>query len=137
MRKVFADTLYWIAVTKPRDEWHDASLAARKRLGEVILVTTDDVLVEFLTALRKGPVLREKAVQVVRAILGNPNVKVIPHSRKSFLEGLDLYAQRQDKEYSLTDCISMNVMKSESIQESLTNDDHFEQEGFRVLIEKP
>jgi predicted nucleic acid-binding protein len=115
----------------------NASLAARKRLGEVILVTTDDVLVEFLTALRKGPVLREKAVQVVRAILGNPNVKVIPHSRKSFLEGLDLYAQRQDKEYSLTDCISMNVMKSESIQESLTNDDHFEQEGFRVLIEKP
>jgi len=137
MRKVFADTLYWIAVTKPHDEWHDISLAAKKRLGEVILVTTDDVLVEFLAALRKGPILREKAVQAVRAILGNPNVKVLPHSRKSFLEGLELYAQRQDKEYSLTDCISMNVMKSESAQECLTNDDHFQQEGFRVLIKKP
>ena len=38
------------------------------------------------------------------------------------------------KEYSLTDCISMNVMKTESINEILTNDHHFDQEGYDVLI---
>ncbi|MCX5682956.1 MAG: PIN domain-containing protein, partial [Planctomycetota bacterium] len=102
----------------------------------VILVTTDDVLVEFHTALREGPTLREKAAQVVRAILKNPNVRVMPQTRKSFLDGLDRYSRRQDKSYSLTDCISMNVMESESIQEILTNDHHFEQEGFHVLIQK-
>ena len=137
MRKVFADTSYWVAVTRPRDEWQDAALASKKGLGEIILVTTDDVLVEFLTALREGQVLREKAVQAVRAILKNPNVQVIPQTRKSFLSGLDRFARRGDKAYSLTDCISMNAMESESIQEILTNDHHFEQEGFVVLIKKP
>jgi len=137
MRKVFADTLYWIAVTKPRDEWHDAALAAKNRLGDVILVTTDNVLIEVLAALgNQGSVLRDKAVQMVRGILKSPNVQVIAQGRKSFLDGLDRYARRQDKSYSLTDCISMNVMESESIQEILTNDHHFEQEEFRVLIQK-
>jgi predicted nucleic acid-binding protein len=41
-----------------------------------------------------------------------------------------------NKEYSLTDCISINAMKSESIEEILTNDHHFGQEGFRVLIKR-
>jgi len=137
MRKVFADTLYWIVVTKPRDEWHDAALAAKNRLGDVILVTTDNVLIEVLAALgNQGSVLRDKAVQMVRGILKSPNVQVIAQGRKSFLDGLDRYARRQDKSYSLTDCISMNVMESESIQEILTNDHHFEQEEFRVLIQK-
>jgi predicted nucleic acid-binding protein len=52
----------------------------------------------------------------------------------SFLGGLKFYELRGDKEYSLIDCISMNAMKSESIDEILTNDHHFEQESFALLI---
>ena len=73
---------------------------------------------------------------MVRAILSNPNVKVVPQSRDSFLRGLELYEQRGDKEYSLTDCISMNAMRSEAITDALTNDRHFEQEGFTILMKK-
>ena len=73
---------------------------------------------------------------MVKKILDNPNVKVIPQSRDSFLRGLNRYGERQDKEYSLPDCISMNAMESMSISEVLTNDHHFEQEGFVVLIRK-
>jgi predicted nucleic acid-binding protein len=73
---------------------------------------------------------------MVRAILGDPNVRVVPQSRDSFLKGLERYANRQDKTYSLTDCVSMNVMQGESIAEILTNDHHFEQEGFVVLVKK-
>ena len=101
----------------------------------MLLLTTDEVLTEFLTALSKGGEnLRRQAARMVRAILANPNVKVLPQSRDSFLRGVDLYEQRLDKEYSLTDCISMNAMKSESVAEVLTNDQHFRQEGFEVLI---
>ena len=32
-----------------------------------------------------------------------------------FLGGMQLYEQRPDKEYSLTDCISMNAMRRESV----------------------
>ena len=73
---------------------------------------------------------------VLRAILENPNVKVISQTRDSFLKGLTFYENRSDKEYSLTDCISMNVMKAELLGEVLTNDRHFEQEGFTVSIKK-
>jgi len=45
-----------------------------------------------------------------------------------------LYEQRPDKEYSLTDCISMQVMKAMGITEVLTHDRHFVQEGFIILF---
>jgi predicted nucleic acid-binding protein len=59
---------------------------------------------------------------------------VVPQSRESFLRALGRYEERRDKQYSLTDCVSMNVMDSEGILTVLTNDHHFEQEGFVVLI---
>ena len=48
--------------------------------------------------------------------------------------GLALYAARPDKGYSLTDCISMATMRKKGLTEVLTNDRHFEQEGFRALF---
>jgi predicted nucleic acid-binding protein len=94
------------------------------------------VLTEFLAALSRSAHMRKQAAKMVRAILENPNVKVIPQTRESFLKGLTFYENRSDKEYSMTDCISMNVMRAESLVEVLTNDRHFEQEGFAFLIKK-
>jgi predicted nucleic acid-binding protein len=48
---------------------------------------------------------------------------------------LTLYERRPDKQYSLVDCISMNVMRQRNVQEILTNDRHFSQEGFVRLLE--
>jgi predicted nucleic acid-binding protein len=137
MKKVFADSSYWIAIVRPKDQWLESAGHARKSLGDAILVTTDEVLTEFLTSLGcGGPSLRRAAAKMVRAILDNANVRVIQQTRDGLLKGVTLYEGREDKEYSLTDCISMNVMESDSIAEVLTNDHHFEQEGFTVLIKK-
>ena len=65
----------------------------------------------------------------------NPRLQVIPQNRESFLQGFELYRHRPDKEYSLTDCISMTVMQRLKIGEVLTHDNHFKQEGFRILFE--
>lgn len=135
MRTVFADTLYWIAIIRPKDQWGEPARRARSSLGNVRLLTTDEVLAEFLAALSAGGEnLRRQAARMVRAILDDPNVKVLPQSRDSFLRGVELYEQRLDKAYSLTDCISMNAMRSESVSQVLTNDHNFRQEGFDVLI---
>lgn len=135
MKTVFADTLYWVAIFKPDDPWTKPAKEAKASLGNVLLLTTDEVLTEFLTTLSKGgKSLRSTAVKAVRAILDSPNIRVLPQSRDSFLRGLELYKQRPDKEYSFTDCISMNAMKSESVSKVLTNDHHFAQESFTVLI---
>ena len=136
MKKVFVDTVYWIAIANPKDQWRQAAENAREQLGNARLVTTEEILTEFLTALSKRPRLRDMAVRVVRGILGNPNVKVIPQSRDSFQKGLRRYEERPDKGYSLQDCISMNAMDSESITEILTNDRHFEQDGYTVLMKR-
>jgi len=137
MKSVFADSLYWIAVVGPRDPWGTAAASAKAALGEVRTLTTDEVLTEFLAALStSGAALRQQAARMVRAIPSSPDVRVIPQSRDSFLTGLALYEQRGDKQYSLTDCISMNAMRAENVTEALTNDHHFEQEGFTVLMKK-
>ena len=135
MRKVFADTLYWVATVKPNDPYEAEAREARQTVGPCLIVTTDEVLCEFATALAKsGPMLREKAVRIVKELLGSASVKILSQSRESFLHALDRFANRPDKQYSLTDCSSMNAMDAEGIQDVLTNDHHFQQEGYSVLI---
>jgi predicted nucleic acid-binding protein len=135
MRKVFADALYWIATVKPNDPYQRAAMEAREAVGPCILVTTDEVLGEFVTAFSNGGSgMRARAVRTVRNILDSPEVQVVAQSRHSFLRALDRFSNRPDKEYSLTDCSSMNAMDAEGIQDVLTNDHHFQQEGYNVLI---
>lgn len=136
MKMVYADTCYWVAIVNPRDQWRQAAKEAKERLGEARIVTTDEVLVEFLNLLRdKGSSLRAAACAMAEAILGNPNVTVVQQSRESLILGLELYKQRADKEYSLVDCVSMKVMKKRNLQEVLTGDHHFAQEGLTVLMD--
>ena len=135
LRAVFADTFYWIAVFNPNDGFYGKATALGPSLLNTLIITTDEVLTEFLTYFASGdPEVRRKAVNTVRGILSNPKVRVLPQSRQSFLAGLELYDARPDKGYSLTDCISMNVMKAEGLTDVLTHDEHFSQEGFRTLF---
>jgi predicted nucleic acid-binding protein len=95
----------------------------------------EEVFDEFLAHLSKhGPILRGVAVRTVEEALSDPSAIVKPQSHQSFLDGLALYKARPDKGYSLTDCISMVVMRQEGIREILTHDDHFTQEGFVRLL---
>ncbi len=135
MRLVFADTLYRGAILHPHDQYRAQVIRARESLGEIRLVTTDEVLAELLDGLaQRGRHLREAAARAVRKILGDRRVTVHAQSRESFLAGLRLYEQRYDKGYSLVDCISM-TMRRQRILEVLTNDHHFIQEGFRVVFQ--
>lgn len=81
MKSVFVDNLYWVAILKRGDQWAGPAKQARDALGQVLLVTTDEVLTEFLATLsRAGPRLRRAAVELVRGILDNPNIRVLPQT---------------------------------------------------------
>lgn len=128
--EIFADTLYWIAMARPNDSWAAAARRAKTNLGPVQLVTTEEVLPEVLTALAGGgPSLRRAAAAMVRAIQTSPDVRVVSQSGESFLAGLVYYESRLDKSYSMADCVSMQVMRSQQIEALLTNDHHFTQMG--------
>jgi uncharacterized protein len=99
------------------------------------IFTTEEVLTEYLNYFAGwGLKLREKAVLNVQSILESPTVRVIGQTSGSFRTGLTLYRARLDKGYSLTDCISMETMRGGGILDVLTNDGHFEQEGFRAIF---
>jgi uncharacterized protein len=116
MTALFADTFYWIALADFSDGAHQRALALTAQLGA-----------------SPGP-LRREAAESVEGILASSAIRVIPQSRESFLAGLQLFRVRPDKGYSLTDCISMQAMRKERLTDVLTNDQHFEQEGFRALF---
>jgi uncharacterized protein len=135
MKRIFVDTLYWIAITNPKDQWHQAAVSASRSLVGCRLVTTEEVLTEVLNALSKaGRVLRQEAVELVRDLHADPTVTIRPQSHQTFLSGLTLYEARPDKGYSHTDSISMEAMRQEGITEILTHDNHFSQEGFTILL---
>ena len=135
MTALFADTFYWIALADHTDSSHQRAVEVSLLRADAPIVTTDEVLGEFLTFFAEAPEpMRRKAVLNAQPILNDPDVRVVPQSHASFLAGMALYAQRPDKGYSLTDCVSMQTMRREGIVEALTNDRHFEQEGFRSLF---
>jgi predicted nucleic acid-binding protein len=64
----------------------------------------------------------------------NSRVAIVPCSDRLLLEGINLFSERKDKQWSLTDCISFVVMREGGLTEALTADHHFEQAGFIALL---
>lgn len=135
MKKIFADSFYWIALINLRDQWRTKVLRASQQLSDRMIVTTDEILTETLNYFANGGVfLRQRAIENINSILLNQNVDVISCRHEILLEAIDFYGSRLDKGYSLTDCISMIVMKEFRITEILSRDEHFAQEGFELLV---
>jgi uncharacterized protein len=47
---------------------------------------------------------------------------------------LKFYAERPDKNWSLTDSISFLIMRRENVKEAAAADHHFEQAGFKMVF---
>ena len=108
MRPLIADTFYWIALLNRRDAWYRRVVAFSRTLGIRAFVTTEWVLAEFLAFYSAaGEVTRQRAAAKTREILQDPRIQVLSPSQALFLDGLALYESRLDKQYSLTECISM------------------------------
>lgn len=134
MSRFFADTFYWIALIHRKDASHKTVLEWSRVSTSAFITTTEEVLTEVLAFCSSDEGLRADAARIVRGILAARTVQVVPQSHESFLDGLHLYEARPDKGYSLTDCISMQTLRREGLTDVLTNDWHFEQEGFRALF---
>jgi uncharacterized protein len=132
MNRVFADTFYFLALINPRDQAHARALTFTAAF-QGRMVTTAWVLTEFGDGM-SSPANRLEFVSLLKDIRANPQMQIIPPDQGLFEEGIQLYANRSDKHWSLTDCISFVVMQREGITEALTGDHHFEQAGFVALL---
>lgn len=135
MKVVFADAGYWIALFNPRDSLHSQAIGVSQVVQPQKIVTSQMVLTEFLNHYAAmGLQFRQRAVEVVNNLRQDSDVEIIPQTSEQFDQAFDLYAQRQDKEWSLADCASFLIMQKLSISEALAHDQHFKQAGFVALL---
>lgn len=129
---VFADAFFYVALLNRHDEHHGRAVEyARHYRGSV--VTTEWVLTEVADALAASRA-RGRVRAAFNELSADPETRIIAASSDLFARGLELYGQRPDKAWSLTDCISFIVMADEELHEALTGDRHFEQAGFNPLF---
>lgn len=133
MSVLFADTFYYIALLSPTDNAHASAVAFTSGF-DGRMVTTAWVLTELADGMA-APGNRQVFTAFLAMLRSNPEVTIIPPDAALFEAGLVLYTNRPDKEWSLTDCISFVVMQREGISDALTGDHHFEQAGFRALLQ--
>lgn len=132
MKPVFADTVYFVALLNPADQYHEQARSLSLQPARPML-TTKFVLLEVGDAL-SAPDNRPRFARLLELLRGQADVEIVNLSDELFRLGCELHAQRPDKEWSLTDCTSFVVMKQRGLEEALTFDRHFGQAGFRALM---
>jgi predicted nucleic acid-binding protein len=132
MKRVFADTSYFLALVNPDDPQHGPAQRWSRR-SRVELVVTEFVLIELGNSLSHGSD-RTVFKQLLELLRTDAHVTIVPVSSEVLDRGLRLFAQRDDKQWSVTDCTSFQVMSGMGLTEALTADHHFRQAGFRVLL---
>jgi len=133
MRRIFADTSYWMALVNPRDQIHQKALSVSRHLSSESLLTTEMVLVEVLNSFSDS-LYREAVGRMVTSLRQDENLTIVPQTPAQFKSALQRYQQAADKNWSLTDCASFEVMEAENIEAALTHDRHFVQAGFEALL---
>jgi len=135
MNEVFLDSAYAIALSAPNDQYHERAGILAEQLEDegTRLITTRAVVVEIGNALAKLR-YRKAALELLDSLEEDPNVEIISLTEQLYQRAFQLYKERPDKEWGLTDCISFIIMKDRSLTEALTTDEHFQQAGFKALL---
>ena len=131
----FVDTSFWIALLEAGDADHSRALAWQKRAvaDHVALFTTEAVLWVTLSYFA-APATRGRALALYQGAHGRRDISVMEWDSVFCDAAVQPYASRNDKAWSIVDCLSFEVMSHCKVTEALTADHHFEQAGFKALL---
>jgi len=135
MKPVFVDTSAFIAMGNKRDQFHRQAIEWRNQFirSKRAHITTSAVLMELGNAF--SPIqLRSTAIRLIETIKKSRFWQVIPINDDLFDRGFARFKKMTDKEWSLIDCIGVIISEELRITEIFTNDHHFEQAGFKILM---
>lgn len=135
MVEVFVDTAAWLALINTSDALHEPArqIMAQLRVQKAHLTTTEFILLEVADALCV-PSVRAQTIRFIEGLRRLPVLEIVSVSERLFGEGWQLYCQRSDKSWGMTDCISFVVMRQRQLTQAFTSDHHFEQAGFTKLL---
>jgi predicted nucleic acid-binding protein len=138
MVRVFADTVYWIALLNPRDALHQKATKTGNAYKADRIVTSEMVLVEVLNTLCKaGTHQRLAAARAVASLRDRGEVTIYPQTSQLFASAFKRYQERSDKSWSLTDCASFVIMEEQQLTSAVTHDRHFVQAGSKPSCVSP
>ncbi len=133
---IFADACFWIALLNPRDAWHETVQLLYEEYFARPILTSEMVLAEVLNFMAKyGAQNRLATVDLIRRFGRDLNVDVEPQTSLQFWNAVEFYNAQPDQEWGLVDCASFQLMTANNIREALTNDHHFTQAGFNILMQ--
>src|SRR5438093_10012063 len=101
MKPVFADTSFFLAILNRNDPAHERAIAL-SRDTRLRRITTHWIITELADGLAKAE-QRERFMDVYRHIQVSPAIRDVPATRALLEAGISLYAERPDKDWSLTD----------------------------------
>ena len=127
-RRVLVDTAFLVALLDPRDDLNGRAVELAKALARdrVSVITTDAVLLEFANYFARGP-LRLHAARWLSVLRADPGWEVVAVERDLLLRAEVRFARHADKDWSLTDCHSMELMRERRIRDVATTDAGFAQ----------
>jgi uncharacterized protein len=115
----FADTAFWLALSSRRDPYHARAAAWNaftSRTGTRI-VTTEAVLWEWLNALSHAGT-RTLAAEGYRRVHQDRRIDVVEFGPAHIDSAVQLYRSRDDKSWSVTDCLSFVVMRQQQLSQA-------------------
>jgi predicted nucleic acid-binding protein len=135
VKNILIDTNAWIALNYHKDQWHKKAVSLHQRLLKQgwRYVTTNFVLDETFTGLLHK-ISHDRITEFGNRIRNSALVEVVHIDRIIEDKAWEIFSAYADKSFSFTDCTSFAVMKEYKIREAFTNDHHFEQSGYAILL---
>jgi predicted nucleic acid-binding protein len=135
---VFWDASAFVALGNRRDVLHAPAVTLSKRLAheQAYVLTTSAVLTEVANSFSKfgARTVARKLIHSVQQSVTLGIANIVHVDETIWQRGWQLYQERTDKEWGLTDCISFVIMQDYGVTEAFTADRHFEQAGFMRLL---
>ena len=129
---IFVDTSFWIATNLPRDAHHPTARRLLQEHREDQLATTNHVLGETWTFIRRRAT-HEDAVGFLDRAGASPRLSIVHVSPELEEVALRWLRRHDERRYSFVDATSFALMRSMKIKDALAFDTDFTAAGFREL----
>ena len=132
---MFLGTSGLVAVANIDDQWHSKAETVWTDLvsSAIQLVTTSLVLIELADGLSRVQ-HRGLALRIVDGLQDSDRVEIVQSDETLETRAWQLFRDRSDKEWGMTDCVSMTLLTDRGIDDVFTADHHFQQAGFSILL---
>ncbi len=129
---IFVDTSFWVALRNRRDPHHEEAADLLEAHGSVPLVTSNHVLGETWTYLRRKAG-HPAAVEFIDAVRSSPRARVVFVTEQLEDEAIRWLRRHDEREYSFVDATSFALMRSLRMRRAMAFDGDFTAAGFVEL----